>query len=252
MKIAVKQLVAEGRLEFAGGAWSMNDEATVHYQSVIDQFNLGLKFLKDTFGTCARPRIGWQIDPFGHSREMASIFAQMGYNGEFFARMDYVEKNTRLKSLAMEMIWRSSEYFKDSEIFTGLLYQHYGSPPGFCFDIHCQDDPIIDGKSYDNNVDKRVDDFIAYVTSMSKSFRANHIMVPMGDDFQYEDAEVNFKNMDKLINYCKVGQTKPRISFHILATIILIGLDILLHVQPKNVSSGMEIISFRRLNNLAH
>ncbi|XP_033249545.1 lysosomal alpha-mannosidase isoform X1 [Drosophila miranda] len=201
MKIAVKQLVAEGRLEFAGGAWSMNDEATVHYQSVIDQFNLGLKFLKDTFGTCARPRIGWQIDPFGHSREMASIFAQMGYNGEFFARMDYVEKDARLKSLAMEMIWRSSEYFKDSEIFTGLLYQHYGSPPGFCFDIHCQDDPIIDEKSYDNNVDKRVDDFIAYVTSMSKSFRANHIMVPMGDDFQYEDAEVNFKNMDKLIKY---------------------------------------------------
>jgi len=24
-------------------------------------------------------------------------------------------------------------------------------------------------------------------------------MVPMGDDFQYEDAGVNFKNMDKLI-----------------------------------------------------
>lgn len=40
---AVQKLVAEGRLEFTGGAWSMNDEATVHYQSVIDQFNLGLK-----------------------------------------------------------------------------------------------------------------------------------------------------------------------------------------------------------------
>jgi len=24
-------------------------------------------------------------------------------------------------------------------------------------------------------------------------------MIPMGDDFQYEDAQVNFKNMDKLI-----------------------------------------------------
>ncbi|XP_034666350.1 lysosomal alpha-mannosidase [Drosophila subobscura] len=201
IKKAVKKLVAEGRLEFAGGAWSMNDEAAVHYQSVIDQFNLGLKFLKDTFGACARPRIGWQIDPFGHSREMASIFAQMGYSGEFFARMDYAEKNTRLSTLTMEMIWKSSVYLKNSEIFTGLLYRHYGSPPGFCFDIHCTDDPIIDGNSYDNNVNKRVDDFIAYLTTMSKSFRANHIMVPMGDDFQYEDAEVNFKNMDKLIKY---------------------------------------------------
>lgn len=41
----VKMLVNEGRLEFVGGAWSMNDEAASHYQSVIDQFSLGLKYL---------------------------------------------------------------------------------------------------------------------------------------------------------------------------------------------------------------
>ncbi|KAH8287906.1 hypothetical protein KR018_006961, partial [Drosophila ironensis] len=204
---AVKQLVAEGRLEFTGGAWSMNDEATVHYQSVIDQFNLGLKYLKDAFGDCGRPSVGWQIDPFGHSREMASMFAQMGYHGEFFARMDYVDKKKRLADLGMEMVWKSSESLKNSEIFTGMLYNHYSAPPGFCFDINCNDDPIIDGDSYDNNVNKRVSDFIEYVQTMSKSFRANHVMVPMGDDFQYEDAEVNFKNMDKLIEYVNGRQS---------------------------------------------
>ncbi|KAH8410572.1 hypothetical protein KR009_003810 [Drosophila setifemur] len=198
---AVKKLVEEGRLEFAGGAWSMNDEATVHYQSVIDQFNLGLRYLKDKFGDCGRPTIGWQIDPFGHSREMASIFTQLGYSGEFFARMDYVDKRKRLDDLGMEMIWKSSESLKNSEIFTGMLYNHYSAPPGFCFDINCQDDPIIDGNSYENNVNKRVNDFIDFIKSMSKSYRSTHIMVPMGDDFQYEDAEVNFKNMDKLIKY---------------------------------------------------
>lgn len=41
----VRELVEEGRLEFVGGAWSVNDEATVHYQSVIDQFTLGLKYI---------------------------------------------------------------------------------------------------------------------------------------------------------------------------------------------------------------
>ncbi|XP_017121037.1 lysosomal alpha-mannosidase isoform X1 [Drosophila elegans] len=204
---AVKKLVAEGRLEFAGGAWSMNDEATVNYQSVIDQFNLGLRYLKDIFGDCGRPSIGWQIDPFGHSREMASIFAQMGYNGEFFARMDYVDKKKRMEEQGMEMIWQSSEYLKNSNIFTGMLYNHYSSPPGFCFDINCQDAPIIDGESYDNNVDKRVSDFIDYVKKMSKSYRSTHIMVPMGDDFQYEDAAVNFKNMDKLIKYVNDRQS---------------------------------------------
>jgi lysosomal alpha-mannosidase len=39
----VKDLVNEGRLEFIGGAWSMNDEAAVHYQSTIDQFAWGLR-----------------------------------------------------------------------------------------------------------------------------------------------------------------------------------------------------------------
>lgn len=39
----VSQLVQEGRLEFIGGAWVMNDEATTHYLSVIDQFTWGLR-----------------------------------------------------------------------------------------------------------------------------------------------------------------------------------------------------------------
>jgi lysosomal alpha-mannosidase len=55
----------------------MNDEASTHYNSIIDQHSLGAEFLHEQFGECARPKIGWQIDPFGHSRELASLFAQV-------------------------------------------------------------------------------------------------------------------------------------------------------------------------------
>jgi lysosomal alpha-mannosidase len=57
----------------------MNDEAATHYNAMIDQHTLGFRFLADTFGDCATPHIGWQIDPFGHSREQASMFAQVGW-----------------------------------------------------------------------------------------------------------------------------------------------------------------------------
>jgi len=55
----------------------MNDEASTHYNAMIDQHTLGFEFLKTNFGDCGIPRVGWQIDPFGHSREQASMFAQV-------------------------------------------------------------------------------------------------------------------------------------------------------------------------------
>ncbi len=67
------------RLEFISGGRCMNDEASTHYNSIIDQHSLRAEFLHDQFGECARPKIGWQIDPFGHSRELASIFAQVRF-----------------------------------------------------------------------------------------------------------------------------------------------------------------------------
>lgn len=154
----VKELVNQGRLEFIGGAWSMNDEATTHYNSIVDQFTWGLRRLNDTFGECGRPKVGWQIDPFGHSREQASLFAQMGYDGLFFGRLDYQDKEARMISKTAEMIWHGSENLGEkSDLFTGVLFNNYGPPPGFCWDILCDDEPINDDKwSPDYNVPQRV------------------------------------------------------------------------------------------------
>lgn len=68
----------------------------------------------------------------------------MGFDGFFFARIDYDDKKYRLKDKEMEMIWRGSASLgQQTQIFTGVLYNGYGPPGGFCFDQFCADQPIM-------------------------------------------------------------------------------------------------------------
>ncbi|CAF4650839.1 unnamed protein product [Rotaria socialis] len=163
----VKQLVNEGRLEFISGGWSMIDEATTHYNSIIDQHSLGAEFLHDTFGACARPKIGWQIDPFGHSREVASLFAQMGFDGYFFGRADYHDLIDRSVKRTREM-----------------------------------DDKSL----HDYNVPERVETFIGAALAQAEVYATNHIIMTMGGDFFDQNAHEDFKNLDKLIHYVNLQQ----------------------------------------------
>uniref|UniRef100_A0A671NL22 Alpha-mannosidase n=1 Tax=Sinocyclocheilus anshuiensis TaxID=1608454 RepID=A0A671NL22_9TELE len=202
----VAQLVNEGRLEFINGGWCMSDEATTHYSAVIDQMTLGLRFLNDTFGECGRPRVAWHIDPFGHAREHASIFAQMGYDGFFFGRLDYQDKARRMKTKEMEMLWRASESLTPplADLFTGVLPNGYNPPEGFCWDQSCDDAPIRDDPDLeDYNVDEIVQKFLN-----AAFYKTNHIIMTMGSDFQYENANLWYKNMDKLIKYVNALQAK--------------------------------------------
>ncbi|XP_078091137.1 lysosomal alpha-mannosidase isoform X2 [Mustelus asterias] len=162
-KKVVTQLVNEGRLEFVNGGWCMNDEATTHYNPIIDQMTLGFQFLNDTFGECARPRVAWHIDPFGHSREQASLFAQMGFDGFFFGRLDYQDKKDRENRREMEQVWRASANLAkpNADLFTGVLPNGYNPPSRLCWDVLCTDDPIKDDKGMEEyNVDEIVSYFI--------------------------------------------------------------------------------------------
>lgn len=199
----VKILVNSGQLEFVNGGWVMHDEAVTHYQSMIDQHTWGFRRLNDTFGECGRPRAGWQIDPFGHSRESASLMARFGYDGLFFARLDYVDHKLRMLKKRSEMVWEASPSLgTDADIFTSILYNHYNAPDGFCFDILCDDLPIIDDKhSTEYNIDRRAQDFVTVMLQQSRNYTGKNIIVPMGTDFQYQAAHVNFQSMDKLIRY---------------------------------------------------
>lgn len=62
--------------------------------------------MNDTFGECARPRVAWQIDPFGHSSEVAAEFAEMGFDGLVLGRIDHGDIANRRSQKTMEMVWR--------------------------------------------------------------------------------------------------------------------------------------------------
>ncbi|XP_028398027.1 lysosomal alpha-mannosidase-like [Dendronephthya gigantea] len=203
MQERVKALVNNGQLEFINGGWCMNDEATTHYNAIIDQMTHGLQFIDRNFGSKARPRVAWHIDPFGHSAEQASLFAQMSFEGFFFARIHYADIKKRREEQLMEFKWRGSQSLgKASEIFTGVLYNGYGPPSSFCFDILCGDPPMQDDpRLFDFNVKERVDLFIKLALEQASHYKSGHIMLTMGSDFNYQNAHTWFKNLDKLIAF---------------------------------------------------
>ena len=198
MRFLVKNIVKEGRLEFINGGWCMNDEASTHYNAIIDQMTYGLKFIEDNFGADARPRIAWHIDPFGHSAEQASLFSQMSFDGFFLGRVNYADKASRMRSENMEFVWRGTKSLgQNSDIFTGVTYNLYQPPKGFCFDERCSSfyhEPAIpDGPN-------RVSEFIRLACEQAKHYRSSDVMVTMGGDFLYERAYSWYTNVDKLIS----------------------------------------------------
>jgi alpha-mannosidase len=99
-----KQLVASGQLAFVNGGWCMHDEAATHYIDMIDQTTLGHRLLKEEFDYI--PRVGWQLDPFGHSATQAALLsAEVGFDALFFGRLDYQDRELRLKEKRAEWIW---------------------------------------------------------------------------------------------------------------------------------------------------
>ncbi|XP_003972325.3 lysosomal alpha-mannosidase isoform X1 [Takifugu rubripes] len=209
MQQTVRQLVNEGRLEFVNGGWCMSDEATTHYSAVIDQMTMGLRFLNETFGPCGRPRVAWHIDPFGHAREHASMFAQMGFDGFFFGRVDYQDRSRRMVKKEQELLWRASDSLTppSADLFTGILPNGYNPPEGFCWDQSCSDPPIRDDPDLeDYNVDEVVEQFLTVAHNQALVYKTNHIIMTMGSDFQYENANLWYKNLDKLIRYVNALQ----------------------------------------------
>jgi alpha-mannosidase len=85
----VRELIKSGQLEFVNGGWSQPDEACSNYEDLLQNFNIAHRFLYQEFGVI--PKIGWQLDPFGHSSTYAKLLCDLGYEALVLGRIDLEE-----------------------------------------------------------------------------------------------------------------------------------------------------------------
>ena len=194
-KARFKELVNNGQWEFVGGGWVQNDEANPDPFAVINQVTSGHEYLLKNFGV--QPRIAWQIDPFGHSAATASLFALMGYDALVINRIHFNLKNDFKNQKHMEFIWKGSDVGGDSatHMFTHVLHTHYSAPKTFDW----EEPGNIPVNSM--NIDSRARELVEQIKTRMQSYRTRHHLVTWGDDFKFKNAQLQFQQMDMLINH---------------------------------------------------
>jgi len=200
MRAQVQTLVREGRLAFQNGGYVQHDEASAHYVAMIDQTTRGHQFLLKNFDYA--PRVGWQIDPFGHTATQAGLMgASVGFDAVFFGRADYQDMGKRQAAKQLEMVWRGTgggpscraDGDTSADLFTGNFASgNYGPPAGFWWEWGSSPDPPIadDPRLDEYNVDQRIEDFVQRVMELANVTQGRDIMLTMGSDFCYANAHV--------------------------------------------------------------
>eukprot|EP01052_Picozoa_sp_SAG31_P014474 SAG31_NODE_901_length_11133_cov_9.476799_9_plen_718_part_00 len=226
---ATRALVANGQLEFINGAWCMHDEASPFYVEMVDQTTRGHQFLKKNFGDSAIPRGTWQIDPFGHSNTEAWLLgAEAGFESLYWGRTDFQDLDYRLHDGPShnqwpEWVWQGSASLGNSaEIFAGQLGKGGYSGP-LAFDkVSDLQNPLPRGQIQDNpsrhdyNVDETIDGIIAIALELQNITRTEHMMWACGSDFQYQNADHWYHQLDKLIHYVNLNASMggPVVAFY--------------------------------------
>jgi len=192
IKQKVKNFIKEGRLEIINGGWVMHDEAGSYYKHSIDNMRIGLKFLKEEFNIT--PRIGWFIDPFGHSSATSHILKQMNFDKIVLTRIDYLERKDRINNHNLEFIY--DPFGLGQEIFTHISYHHYNprkilrNYPGDK-KINLTEEELKDvcEKFYEEMKEERV------------GYRTNNLLLYYGEDFAFNEADINYENIEMIMDY---------------------------------------------------
>ena len=91
----------------------------------------------------------------------------------------------------MEFIWRpnAESLGTDTQLFTHVMYQHYGSPQGFGFDKLDKSEWTRGDQSLAfASLKDKAQLLINHIEDQAESYLTNEIFVVFGDDFRYMNA----------------------------------------------------------------
>jgi alpha-mannosidase len=117
----IRNLVGAGRWHVIGGWYLQPDCNLPSGESFVRQITTGLRYFRQSFGV--RPRVAFNVDPFGHSRGLVQILKQAGYAGYLFCRPD-------AQHLALEsddFVWVG---YDGSTLLAHRAAEHYNSERG--------------------------------------------------------------------------------------------------------------------------
>ena len=208
----IKELVKKGQLDIVHGGLVSTDEACPNYTDILRNFEEGHAFLKEEFGI--KPKIAWQLDPFGHSAANAELLAELGLEIMVFSRMNEQEAKHRRLEQDLQFIWEPSFYnFEDDQlseassqkrgIFAHVLFDHYNPPKAFV-----QSDLLKRGFSY-MPIHNSPDQWLEYFWKHTIAYKTRNVLVMWGEDFAHERAHETFEWLDQIITDINAFQDLP-------------------------------------------
>jgi alpha-mannosidase len=117
----IRELVRAGRWHVIGGWYLQPDCNLPSGESFVRQVTSGLRYFREKFGV--RPRVAFNVDPFGHSRGLVQVLKQAGYVGYLFCRPDA----QHLALASDDFVWVG---YDGSTVLAHRSSEHYNSERG--------------------------------------------------------------------------------------------------------------------------
>ena len=85
------------------GGVAVHDNANSHVDDILNNYEFGREFSKNVLGI--DPRIGWLIDPFGHSKTTTRVYSEIDYSSYIINRIPTKTKKKLIETQDMMFKW---------------------------------------------------------------------------------------------------------------------------------------------------